>query len=539
MISLDDAALLIVDDNEDNRYTLGGRLKRHGYKNIATATNGREALAHVRAHPVDLILLDIMMPEMNGYEVLEHLKAHAALRTIPVIMISAVDQIDSVIRCVELGAEDYLSKPFNSTLLRARVATCLEKKRLNDHVRSTRDRLEHEFNAARVLQLGMLPTEFPACTPERPVQLHALMEPAREVGGDLYDFFYIDDTLFCFLVGDVSGKGAPAAMFMARTRSLVRLAIGLWRQLAPHTMRPEAIADVVNRELCQDNRDRMFVTVFLAFIDTKSGTMHYVNAGHPPPYRLRAPNAVEAVENAPQPPFGVRRSTTYRAMCMELKAGDALVACSDGITEATNAGGEYFSDARLRGVLRDLVDRPPEAIVRAIHETVRAFEEPDARADDVTLLALRWQPAAANMRRTHRFTIENRPESLAALTTKIESLGETYAVGARVLTQMQVALDEIISNIIKYGWSDGGAHEIELQLAFCDDQLVATISDDGAMFDPRSAPAAPLPDTAGKRKPGGIGVHLVKQLVDTIDYARVDGRNRTTLIKRRAPAATN
>jgi adenylate cyclase len=140
-VSTADAALLVVDDNEDNRYTLTRRLAREGYASVTTATNGREALALLRAKPIDLVLLDIMMPDMNGYEVLEHLKADPQLRHIPVIMISAVDEVESVIRCVELGAEDYLSKPFNPTLLRARVGASLERKKLHDQVRAQADDL--------------------------------------------------------------------------------------------------------------------------------------------------------------------------------------------------------------------------------------------------------------------------------------------------------------------------------------------------------------------------------------------------------------
>jgi CheY-like chemotaxis protein len=123
-VSVTDPTLLVVDDNEDNRYTLTRRLSREGYSSIATATNGREALELLRTKAIDLVLLDIMMPDMNGYEVLEHLKADPQLQHIPVIMISAVDEIESVIRCVELGAEDYLSKPFNPTLLRANARSC-------------------------------------------------------------------------------------------------------------------------------------------------------------------------------------------------------------------------------------------------------------------------------------------------------------------------------------------------------------------------------------------------------------------------------
>jgi CheY-like chemotaxis protein len=125
-------ALLVVDDNEDNRYTLVQRLRRLGYTDVATAVDGRDALARLAARDFDLVLLDVMMPELNGHEVLERIRADERLRHVPVIMISALDQVESVVRCIELGAEDYLPKPFNPVILRARVTTCLEKKRLRD-----------------------------------------------------------------------------------------------------------------------------------------------------------------------------------------------------------------------------------------------------------------------------------------------------------------------------------------------------------------------------------------------------------------------
>src|SRR2546428_2753044 len=149
-------ALLVVDDNDDNRYTLTQRRKRQGYANVATARDGREALDVLRTRPFDLVLLDIMMPELNGYQVLAEVKADERLRHIPVIMISAVDELDSVIRCIELGAEDYLPKPFNPTLLRARVGACLEKKRLHDELAEWTRTLEQRVQekVAEVERLG-------------------------------------------------------------------------------------------------------------------------------------------------------------------------------------------------------------------------------------------------------------------------------------------------------------------------------------------------------------------------------------------------
>lgn len=386
------AALLVVDDNEDNRYTLTRRLTREGYTNLVTANDGRQALELLRSRPFDLMLLDIMMPGMNGYQVLEHLKGDPELRHMPVIMISAVDEIESVIRCVELGAEDYLAKPFNATLLRARVGASLEKKRLRDEVRASLDRLERELNAARTLQLSMLPTAFPAWSPEQPVRVHALMEPAREVGGDLYDFFYAAENVFCFLVGDVSGKGAPAAMFMARTRSLVRIAVELLRRLGAAAASPARIAEAVNRELCQDNRERMFVTLFLGFLDTKTGVLTHINAGHPAPHLMRAAGGIARIDGKPEAPLGVQRDTAYQDRSVTLQPGDGVFVCSDGVAEAMNAGGELFTEPRLEDDLRAACTAAPADVIRAVKEHVDAFGGAAPQADDVTMLALRWQP---------------------------------------------------------------------------------------------------------------------------------------------------
>ena len=549
-MSADGPALLVVDDNEDNRYTLTRRLTREGYSNLTTATNGREALDLLQAKSFDLVLLDIMMPDMNGYEVLERMKADAELRNIPVIMISALSEIDSVIRCIELGAEDYLSKPFNPTLLRARVGASLEKKRLRDAVRASLARLEREMDAARKLQLGMLPLVFPACTPEQPLEIHALMEPAREVGGDLYDFFHASEHLFCFLVGDVSGKGAAAAMFMARTRSLVRMAVQLWRKTSGDQITPVRIIEAVNQELCQNNRDRMFVTLFLGVLDTKTGLLTYVNAGHLAPCVLHASGSIESVNEKPAMPLAVRAGTAYQERTVSLLPGDTVFVFSDGVTEAMNAADEFYGNERLQADLRAASALAPEEIVRAIKAKVHGFTGEAPQSDDVTMLALRWQPAGARlqtseatgMRRfgtkqsmplpqTTHIVIRNNIADLAVLTSAMERVGAEHGIPEKSLFQLQVALDEIVSNVIKYAWPEAGAHEIEIRITVRDDGVEVEISDDGRMFDPRGAPKRDKPLSGQRPQPGGVGVQMTKQLVDRIGYARIGNRNRTTLTK--------
>lgn len=386
------AALLVVDDNEDNRYTLTRRLNREGYRDIATANNGHEALECLNARSFDLVFLDVMMPKMNGYQVLEKIKANAALRDVPIIMISALDEIDSVIHCIELGADDYLSKPFNPVLLRARASALLEKKRLRDEARRNLARLEKEMDAARALQYGMLPRQFPSSTAAQPVAVHAMMQPAREVGGDLYDCFYAGEHIFCFLVGDVCGKGASAAMFMARTRSLVRMAAELWREWRADDLQPARLVEAVNRELCQNNDEMMFVTLFLGLLDTNTGVLSFVNAGHPVPHLLHAGGAAAQIDAKPGLPLGIRTRTEYQVRTLALQPGDAMFVCSDGVFEAQNENEDLFSIERLNGVLGAANGAAPDEIVRLVVDAVDRFTGAAPKADDVTVLALRWRP---------------------------------------------------------------------------------------------------------------------------------------------------
>src|SRR5947208_619939 len=221
--------ILVVDDNDDNLYTLTLHLDLEGYTEVETARDGEEAIARLKTGTFDLVLLDVMMPKVDGFQVLTWLKDQARLRDLPVIMISALTEMNSMARCIELGAVDYLLKPFNPILLKARLGATLEKKRLRDEIDAHLARLQEELDAARRLQMAMVPQSFPAPSPDFPIDLCASMEPAREVGGDLYDFFVTEDGMLCFLVGDVSGKGMAAALFMARTKSLIRIATDLMR----------------------------------------------------------------------------------------------------------------------------------------------------------------------------------------------------------------------------------------------------------------------------------------------------------------------
>jgi len=384
------ARLLVVDDNEDNRYTLIMRLQVEGYENITTAEDGEAALALLQAHEFDLVLLDVMMPKVDGYQVLKWLKDEGRLHNIPVIMISALNEIDSVVRCIELGAVDYLAKPFDPVLLRARIGASLENKRLRDQVAAHLARLEDELESARELQLGMLPTDFGKLAARQGIEVFAMMEPAREVGGDLYDFFEMDDGRFCFLIGDVSGKGAAAALFMARTKNVIRLIARLLR--SPHGClpTPAEIIAAVNQELCQDNTGMMFVTLFFGMLDPATGEIGFVNAGHSVPYHL-ARDKIVPVARCGGCALGVRSNVAYESGHLALAAGDAIFLYTDGVTEAFNKHGMMFSEERLEVVLRDVAGGRSQAIINAVSGAVRAFSDGAEQSDDITAAVIRLQ----------------------------------------------------------------------------------------------------------------------------------------------------
>jgi sigma-B regulation protein RsbU (phosphoserine phosphatase) len=388
------ARLLVVDDVADNRDLLVRRLQRQGHTDIATAGDGIEAMAAIRsaladARPFDAVLLDVMMPRMSGVEVLEALHADPTLSATPVIMISAATELDTVVRCIELGAEDYLPKPFNPVLLRARLGTVLEKKRLRDEVRRQFDRMERELAEARRQQLSMLPDEFPAPDPAHPVEVHAVMHPAREVGGDLYDCFVTTPGTLCLVVGDVSDKGVPAALFMARTRSLLRASALQTLATTGAAPAPSELMAVVNEELCKNNPACMFVTLFLGFLCTKTGVLTFANAGHLPPWHVATDAAPIEIPCKPGPPLGVISGARHRDYSAVLGEGDALVVITDGLPEMMDAAGAFYTMERVAADIADVSAKTPVEMVTELAARVLAFADGTSQADDVTALAVR------------------------------------------------------------------------------------------------------------------------------------------------------
>ncbi len=318
------AAVLVVDDVAENRDLLVRRLKRLGIADVEQAANGLEALAAIGRRNFDVVLLDIMMPELDGFGVLERLKAEGKVNDLPIIVISALNEIDPIVRCIELGAEDFIFKPFNPILLRARVLATLEKKLLRDRTREELRRKQMELNEARTLQLALVPPKFSETVAGRQVTIDVVLEPAKEVGGDLVDHFRLSDDKIVVALGDVSDKGAGAALMMARTHALIR---GLSsRPDAPDLFgAPEKALDIVNAALAAGNETCMFVTFLLGVLDLAGNRLTYVRAGHVPPFLRRADGSVERLTQAGGLPLGMMEGTAYKSATVDFNSGDALL----------------------------------------------------------------------------------------------------------------------------------------------------------------------------------------------------------------------
>ena len=367
--------ILIVDDEPFNIDFLEQELEDLGYQTIS-APNGLKALQLVEDQSPDLVLLDIMMPGIDGFEVLTRLKADDGSRHLPVIIISAMSDMGSVVRGIELGAEDYLPKPFDEVLLRARISSALEKKQLRDLEQVYLRSLEKELEIGHQIQSGFLPANLPE---KAGWVLNAFFRPAREVAGDFYDVFELPDGKLVITLGDVADKGVGAALFMALYRSLLRSSLSNRMQLDnPMSKLIRAVVHT-NDYVSATHELALFVTLFIGILDPDTGVLSYVNAGHNPPVLLQ--NGAHTLVERTGPALGVFEGQEFGAKQLQLNPGDQLFIFSDGLEDVKNADGGFYGNERL---LESFLHK--DANVETIIRKIEQFMGNESQYDDLTLL---------------------------------------------------------------------------------------------------------------------------------------------------------
>jgi sigma-B regulation protein RsbU (phosphoserine phosphatase) len=378
-----------------------------------------------------------------------------------------------------------------------------------------------ELRIARDIQMSMVPGRSPKF-PEHPeIELHAVLKPARDIGGDLYDYFMVDGNRLFVVIGDVSGKGVPAALFMAVTMTLLSAEAGRDRS-------PDEVLSRVNTELCRRNDSGMFVTVFMGVLDLRDGRFSYCSGGHNPPFRVTVGGDVLALEGPHGLVLGVIPESGYGLGSLVLGAGDSLLLYTDGVTEAMDPQGDFFGEERLTAHLARCGGATPEELCGDLLAEVDRFASGAAQSDDITLVALRYCGAPANA----CFEIGNDLSELAVLSRSIEEFGSGCGMSGAEVFELNLALEELIVNAISYGYDDDLSHQIRVRMSRNGDLLSVTLEDDGRKFNPLEVPIPDIGAPLEERQTGGLGVHLARNMMDSMDYARDQGTNRLRMTKR-------
>ena len=381
--------ILSVDDEMDLELLLTQYFRRKirkGEYEFVFAHNGLEALTMMVKHPdIEIILSDINMPEMDGLTLLAKVNEmrNPALK---VIMVSAYGDMGNIRQAMNNGAFDFATKPIDLDDLSVTIEKAIEQINYVHQMQKEHTQLESlkgDLAIASEIQQAILPRVFPPFPDLAPkIDIAASMTPAKDVGGDFYDLFRIDDNRVGFVIADVSGKGIPAAIFMAVSRTLIR-ATGI---------RGGSPADCItysNRLLAQESVDCMFVTVFYGIIDVNTGEVTYCNAGHNPPYILKHKGDISPLPMSTDPMAGAIDGITYHEGTLKLEKGDALVMFTDGVTEAMSTANEEFGEQRLEDTLEDVAMHNCQQMVDAIKADVAAFAGEAEQSDDITVLALK------------------------------------------------------------------------------------------------------------------------------------------------------
>ena len=382
--------ILSVDDELDLEILLTQYFRRKirkGEYEFSFAHNGLEALKMMlEKKDFDIILSDINMPEMDGITLLTKINEmrNPALKC---IMVSAYGDMGNIRSAMNNGAFDFATKPIDLDDLSRTIEKAIEeiefvRKSQQEHTQLVS--IKSDLAVAGEIQQAILPQKFPPIEEMADmVDLFATMTPAKEVGGDFFDFFKIDEKRLGFVIADVSGKGLPASIFMAVSRTLLR-ATGM------RGIDTNACLNYVNNMLCHESIDSMFVTVFYGIYNTETGLVEYTNAGHNPPYVVRADGTVDALPMSENIVAGMFDDFTFTQSTLQLDKGDMLVLFTDGVTEAFNTSGEMFDEKGLETTLENKgAGKSSHDICQEILKDVNDFSGKEPQSDDITLMAIR------------------------------------------------------------------------------------------------------------------------------------------------------
>lgn len=397
----------------------------------------------------------------------------------------------------------------------------------NDHklhkANMEKERIGSELRIATNIQKEMLPKAFLSNPKRDDIDICGMLIPAREVGGDLYDYFIRDEKLF-FCIGDVSGKGVPSAMVMAVIHSLFRMA-------SAHENNPARIMQTINETACQGNESNMFVTLFVGVLDLPTGHLRYSNAGHDCPMIMA--NGQWSMLNAnANLPVGIFDDMKYSMQEILIQPDSTIFLYTDGLTEAKNERHEQFGIDRVKEVLSYSNSLSPKGVMEKMTTAVHVFVGDAEQSDDLTMLAICYTPVHLESVLDEQLTLLNDIHQVKQLNAFVKQIMERLSIEKSLARQLQLAVEEAVVNVMEYAYPTETNGEITIKMTSDSHLLRIQIIDAGVYFDPTAKEKADIDIPVQERQIGGLGILLVRELMDTINYEREDGKNILTLIKK-------
>lgn len=377
------------------------------------------------------------------------------------------------------------------------------------------ERIGSELHIAQQIQQSMLPKVFPPFPERNDIDIYGMLLPAREVGGDLFDFFIRDEKLF-FCIGDVSGKGVPSAMVMAQVLSL-------FRSLMSKGNNPAHIMVSLNEVFCHHNESNMFITFFVGVLDLPTGRLRYCNAGHDRPIIV----GQDSLDVNPHLPLGVFDDVKYETQETQLEDGTTLFLYTDGLTEAMNKQHEMF---RLKRVMETLVEKEScQMLVEHMQETVKTFVQGAEQSDDMTMLAIRYHRPENVYILDESIVLKSDLKEIRDLNNFIKKVGAALLLDEKMTRKIRLAVEEAVVNVMEYAYPEGKKGNVTVAAKADSNRLKIIITDQGKPFDPTQKEKADVSLTAEERPIGGLGLLLVRELMDSINYEREGNSNVLTL----------
>ena len=393
---------------------------------------------------------------------------------------------------------------------------------LKRYISEAAARIDRELEYAKQIQLSALPTNFPE---DEDFSIYAQMIAAKEVGGDFYDFYKLNDTTVAFLAADVSGKGIPAAMFMMTAKTIIK-------DLAESGMAVNDIFTKANEKLCENNESGMFVTAWMGILDLTTGKLQFANAGHNPPVIKKSNGDFEYLKSRAGFVLAGMEGVRYRVNELELSPGDRLFLYTDGVPEATNAENKLYGEDRLLAFMNQNASTEATEFLPALKANIDEFVGEAPQFDDITMLMFDYKPKPGGAQMVNK-TFPAKVESLSDVLGFVDQTLESYECPMKIQTAICVAIEEVFVNVAHYAYGDGEG-DMTLGIGFDAEsrEITFRMTDKGKPFDPLKKPDPDITLSADEREIGGLGIFITKKTMDTVTYAYENGENILTMIKK-------